>query len=897
MKMKVLDFIDFNTVNILLENFNKSTGFVTAILDLDGRILSKSGWRRICTDFHRINPKTNQNCILSDTLLANDKTGDKKYNIYNCHNGLIDLSIPLIIEGEHIANLFTGQFFLEEPKMQFFKEQALKYGFDELSYLEAVREVPVLTEEKVEEIVDYFLVIMKIVVNLTNDKISQTKAKLLLESSLESPKDIIILAIDKDYNYLYFNEVHREVMQFAYGVDIEIGMSLMDSISSKTDKINAKKNYDLALSGQSHETIQEYGDQNVRYYETFYNPIFGELNEIIGATAFSRDITDRIKMEEMLKDSEKKLLQNKELFPKMLDVIPDMISIHDADMNILYSNWNGFADIPKEKRIIPSKCYKTYRGEDEICTDCEAGKVLKSKKPIQVEAQINEGMWLDVRGIPIFDKEGNVESFVEWVRDISNQKQLELDILEEKEKLAATLNSIGDGVIATDALGIITGINPVVSNLTGWLEEEAVSRPLREVFNITSEDESREIQNPVEKVLSTNNVVELDNHTILISKDKKRYYIEDTASPIRNALGENIGVVLIFRDVTEKKTKEKEMDYLIKHDYLTGLHNRRFFQESFYFLLRNKNIPLGIMMMDVNGLKIINDAYGHIVGDKALKMVADVLNQVFSKPDIVARLGGDEFAVLLQGNVSLEKMEKYKEEIYQILLKRPIKNISISLSIGYEIINDSNIKIDDVFQLAENRMYRHKISEGVSVRNSAIKAILSTLTDKFALEKRHSERVSKFAVKIGKALNLNREDLKELEMAGLFHDIGKISIPDHILDKPGKLTPEEYELIKTHTKIGYQILRAADQYSDLAVHALFHHERWDGFGYPKGLKKTEIPLFSRIICVVDAFEAMTSKRPYKNAMTISKAKAELKRCSGSQFDPQIVDAFIKAIER
>ena len=236
MKMKVLDFIDFNTVNILLENFNKSTGFVTAILDLDGRILSKSGWRRICTDFHRINPKTNQNCILSDTLLANDKTGDKKYNIYNCHNGLIDLSIPLIIEGEHIANLFTGQFFLEEPKMQFFKEQALKYGFDELSYLEAVREVPVLTEEKVEEIVDYFLVIMKIVVNLTNDKISQTKAKLLLESSLESPKDIIILAIDKDYNYLYFNEVHREVMQFAYGVDIEIGMSLMDSISSKTDK-------------------------------------------------------------------------------------------------------------------------------------------------------------------------------------------------------------------------------------------------------------------------------------------------------------------------------------------------------------------------------------------------------------------------------------------------------------------------------------------------------------------------------------------------------------------------------------------------------------------------------------------------------------------------------------
>jgi len=169
------------------------------------------------------------------------------------------------------------------------------------------------------------------------------------------------------------------------------------------------------------------------------------------------------------------------------------------------------------------------------------------------------------------------------------------------------------------------------------------------------------------------------------------------------------------------------------------------------------------------------------------------------------------------------------------------------------------------------------------------------LTDKYQLEKTHSKRVSLYSRQIGEAMNLRPDDLKELEMAGLFHDIGKISIPDLILDKPGRLTPEEFETIKTHTEVGYQILRAADEYSDLAIHALHHHERWDGKGYPKGLKEEEIPLFSRIICIADAFEAMTSDRPYKKALTIQKAVEELQRCAGTQFDANLVAVFVEQV--
>ncbi|MFA6890310.1 MAG: HD domain-containing phosphohydrolase, partial [Bacilli bacterium] len=136
-----------------------------------------------------------------------------------------------------------------------------------------------------------------------------------------------------------------------------------------------------------------------------------------------------------------------------------------------------------------------------------------------------------------------------------------------------------------------------------------------------------------------------------------------------------------------------------------------------------------------------------------------------------------------------------------------------------------------------------------------------------------------------------------LKQAGLFHDIGKISIPDSILNKPEKLTDEEYDIIKTHTEVGYQILRAADEYSDLAIHALHHHERWDGKGYPTALEGNDIPLFSRIICVVDAYEAMTADRPYRKRLTKEHAIAEIRKCSGTQFDPKIAKIFIEQILR
>jgi diguanylate cyclase len=196
---------------------------------------------------------------------------------------------------------------------------------------------------------------------------------------------------------------------------------------------------------------------------------------------------------------------------------------------------------------------------------------------------------------------------------------------------------------------------------------------------------------------------------------------------------------------------------------------------------------------------------------------------------------------------------------------------------------------------AESFMYKRKILDGRSHRNNAINGILQTLTDKYDIEKRHSDGVSRYAGAIGEALAMSPDDIRELKLAGMLHDIGKITVPDAILSKPGPLTDVEYEAVKNHASRGYQILRTADEYSDLAIYCLTHHERYDGSGYPSGLKGEKIPLFSRIISVADAFEAMTSLRPYRKPLSFDEAAAELALHRGSQFDPKIVDAFLKIL--
>ncbi|MDO9630101.1 MAG: diguanylate cyclase [Acholeplasmataceae bacterium] len=379
-----------------------------------------------------------------------------------------------------------------------------------------------------------------------------------------------------------------------------------------------------------------------------------------------------------------------------------------------------------------------------------------------------------------------------------------------------------------------------------------------------------------------------------IEIDGEIFYFESSISPIYDEDDNIVGAVGISRDITEPTKRQEEIDFINCHDYLTGLFNRRYYAKVLEKYDKPEYFPLGIMNFDLNGLKILNDAYGHLYGDLALKQVGEVLLSSFAKEDIVSRIGGDEFAAIIP-NTTFEKVEAIKNKIRSQISLITVENINLSMAIGFDLKYDEQANIQDIIKFAENKMYRHKLSEGMSVRNNAIRAIHKTLTEKYKEERIHSERVSALCKALGIKLGIKDEDLNELVMAGMYHDIGKISIPDAILDKPGKLTKDEYDIMKTHTESGYQILKAADEYSNLAEYALSHHEHWNGSGYPRGLVGTNIPLYARIITICDAFEAMTSDRVYRKKMDKKHAVQEIIKCSGAQFDPRLAQVFVKEV--
>jgi diguanylate cyclase (GGDEF)-like protein/putative nucleotidyltransferase with HDIG domain/PAS domain S-box-containing protein len=437
-------------------------------------------------------------------------------------------------------------------------------------------------------------------------------------------------------------------------------------------------------------------------------------------------------------------------------------------------------------------------------------------------------------------------------------------------------------------------MNKVAEDLTGWTLTEVLGKPIYTVLNIMDEYTRRNTDNIVEKVFATRAIQKMANHTILTAKDKSEKLIEDSAAPILNKNNELVGIVIVFRDYTEKWERLKKIEYLNFHDDLTNLYNRRFFEEELLRLDTKRNLPLSIIMGDINGLKLINDSFGHKYGDVLLVKSANAIVDECREDDIIARIGGDEFAIILP-NASIEDAAEVINRIKGNLTKQEVFGIDVSVSFGCGSKTDISQNIQTIFKEAEDYMYKHKIYESSSMRSKTIEIISKTLFEKNGRELVHSKRVSELCVLLAKKLGFDDNDINILKLTGLMHDIGKIGIEDKILNKDGTLTDEEYNQMKRHPEIGYRILNSVNEFSDIATSVLQHHEKWDGSGYPQGLKGKDICLEARIVCIVDAFDAMTSLRSYRTAIGQSEAIKEIERCRGTHFDPDIARQFIEMI--
>lgn len=345
----------------------------------------------------------------------------------------------------------------------------------------------------------------------------------------------------------------------------------------------------------------------------------------------------------------------------------------------------------------------------------------------------------------------------------------------------------------------------------------------------------------------------------------------------------------------EELLKEKERLRIISYyDKLTGIYNRTFFEEELKRIDTARQLPISLIIGDVNGLKMTNDVFGHIEGDKLLKTVARIFKESCRYEDVIARWGGDEFIILLPGT-SYKDAHAASERIRKNLSETTGQMIHTSISLGYATKEEMSQEMSDILKQAENMMYRHKLLEGKSYRSNLLSSLTETMFEKSNETVQHTERMANLCDLLGEAMGLGESQLDELRLLALLHDIGKIAIPEYILQKPGALTEAEMNEIRKHPEIGYRIALASHELSTIAEYILYHHERWDGNGYPVGKSGKDIPLLSRMLAVIDNFDVMTHDRPYKEAMSVSQAIEEINRLSGIFFDPVIVECFNKII--
>lgn len=613
-----------------------------------------------------------------------------------------------------------------------------------------------------------------------------------------------------------------------------------------------------------------------------------ELNKIFSVTVFSPKKGYFATIIEDVTDFKKREVDYRNIFENSpIGIFKTTFQGELISYNTAFAKVFGFRDIEQMSRNV-KYVYDLYGNKKDLQKTLE---LLSTKKRIKdkifkITDMYNKLMMCKMNLIYYKDKILDKDMIEGTVVDITED-------VKRKEMIKISDKGLKLIVDASDIASFDFNLETEKFNYSGYLfrhlgyTNNDIKYTKDYIFSLVHPEDELEFR---KRMLNVYNNLDKDIMEYRIkSHNGDFFWVRITVQAVkRDNMGRALRIFGALRIINEDKSKQGRIKYYTEHDTLTELYNRNHFKNTMIKVTVNE--PTGMIIYDFDGLKMLNDTYGFHAGDKALKTFSDTLRRIYSENSKIFRIGGDEFAVIIH-NKDREYIEQRMD-----LLRTEIRKIDsiqgFSVSGGYSYCHNNEI-MERLYREAEEAMFRRKLLKGKSFRSEMIKSLKATLNEKTHETEKHSSRIEQIAVKIGYKLNLDSKSLDDLRLMSVLHDIGKIGIPNTILNKPDKLTEEEWKIMKQHSEIGYRIAVNMRDLSGIAEGILYHHERWDGGGYPEGLGKEKIPLISRIIAVSDAYDAMTNDRAYRKAMSCEDALKEIEVNSGTQFDPVVVDAFFK----
>ncbi len=658
------------------------------------------------------------------------------------------------------------------------------------------------------------------------------------------------------------------------------------------------------------------------------------------------------------KRSEEELQKKQEELQIIFDSVPAMIFYKDQENRMIRVNKAFTEAMGLDKNQIEGKtCFELWpeQAEHYWCDDKEVMEFGQPKIGIIEPLVTTKGkIWVQTDKIPYRNEKGEIAGVVGFAIDITDRKEAQEALETSEEEYRTLVNNVNIGIYRNtpDLEGCFLKVNPAMAKMFGYdSAEEFMKVKVSELY----EDPQDRVRF-VEKIKKTGFVK--NEELKLRKKDGTFIWAAVTAKVNFDSNGKPQWLDGAIEDITERKKAEKELDLLNKEliksnkklkklalrDPQTGLYNHYYLEEVIEAeLYRAKRYvhPISVIMLDVDYFKSINDVYGHHFGDLVLKQLAGQFKKMVRQYDIVIRFGGEEFMIVSPGidrdqTLTLARRLLDAINLYNFGNKKQTVKLKLSIAVasypedritkGMDLVEIADQILSKVKEYGGNNVYSSldiKRKELSSVRKIKVNGDIRFLKDRidkltrktnqslieavFAFAKtlelkdhstgEHVEKTVQYATKIARVLDLSTDEIDWIKQAAILHDLGKIGISEKILVKKLKLTKEEFEEIRKHPQIGVDIIRPVKFLHNIIPLILYHHERWDGRGYPNGLKGEEIPVGARVVALADVYEALTSNRPYRKAYPEKEALKIIKKGSGTQFDPRVVTKFVQIMQK